>query len=87
MPVRYPLIKKHGISFDEAKTVFYDENAVIINDPEHSTDEERFVLLGISSVSHVFVVIHCYRKKDKVIRIISARKAIKKEITQYRGEL
>ena len=79
--------KKHGISFDEAKTVFYDENAVIIHDPEHSDHEERFVLLGISSVSRVLVVIHCYRKKDKVIRIISARKANKKETTQYRGEL
>lgn len=77
--------KKHGISFDEAKTVFYDENAVIIHDPEHSDDEERFVLLGISSVSRVLVVIHCYRKKDKIIRIISARKATKKETVQYRG--
>ncbi|PJA03598.1 MAG: hypothetical protein COX72_04350 [Gammaproteobacteria bacterium CG_4_10_14_0_2_um_filter_38_22] len=79
--------KKHGVSFDEAKSVFYDENAVIIHDPEHSNDEERFVLLGISSVSRVLVVIHCYRKKDKIIRIISARKATKKETTQYRGEL
>ena len=79
--------KKHGISFDEAKTVFYDENAVIIHDPEHSDDEERFVLLGISSISRVLVVIHCYRKRDKVIRIISARKANKNETTQYRGEL
>lgn len=79
--------KKHGISFDEAKSVFYDENAIIIHDPEHSTAEERFVLLGISSVSRVLVVIHCYRKKDKIIRIISARKATKKETTQYRGEL
>ena len=79
--------KKHGISFDEAKTVFYDENAVIINDPEHSDDEERFVLLGISSISRVLVVIHCYRKKDKVIRIISARKATNKETAQYRGVL
>jgi len=77
--------KKHGVSFDEAKTVFYDENAVIIHDPEHSHDEGRFVLLGISSVSRVLVVIYCYRKKDKVIRIISARKATKKETTQYRG--
>ncbi len=79
--------KKHGISFEEAKTVFYDENAVIIHDPEHSDDEERFVLLGISSASRVLVVIHCYRKKDKIIRMISARKATKKEAAQYRGEL
>lgn len=79
--------KKHGISFEEAKTVFYDENAVIIHDPEHSHDEERFVLLGISSVSRVLVVIHCYRKKDKIIRIISARKATSTETVQYRGVL
>lgn len=79
--------KKHGVSFDEAKSVFYDENAVIIHDPEHSDGEERFVLLGISSVSRVLVVIHFYRKKDKIIRIISARKASKKETMQYRGEL
>lgn len=77
--------KKHGISFDEAMTVFYDENAVIIRDPEHSQGEERFVLLGMSSISRILVVIHCYRKKDRVIRIISARKATKKESTQYRG--
>lgn len=62
-------------------------NAVIIHDPEHSDDEERFVLLGMSSISRVLVVIHCYRKRDKVIRIISARKASKKETLQYRGEL
>lgn len=79
--------KKHGVSFDEAKSVFYDENAVIIHDPEHSDDEERFVLLGISSESRILVVIHCYRKKDKIIRIISARKANKNEAMQYRGEL
>ena len=78
--------KKHGISFDEAKTVFYDENAIIIHDPENSHGEERFVLLGISSVSRVLVVIHCYRKQDKIIRIISARKATRKETMQYRGE-
>src|SRR3989338_6945347 len=76
--------KKHGISFNEAKTVFYDENAIIIHDPEHSNDEERFVLLGLSVASRMLVVIHCYRKKDKIIRIISARKATKQESMQYK---
>lgn len=77
--------KKHGITFEEAKTVFYDENAVIIHDPEHSNNEERFVILGLSTISRILVVIHCYRKKDKIIRIISARKAIKKELVHYQG--
>lgn len=77
--------KKHGISFEEAKTVFFDENALIIHDPEHSHDEERFVMLGLSEISRMLVVIHCYREKDKIIRIISARKATKKESTQYHG--
>jgi uncharacterized DUF497 family protein len=77
--------KKHGIGFDEAKTVFFDENAKIINDPEHSNKEERFIMLGLSIVAHILVVIHCYRKKDSVIRIISARKATKKESVQYYG--
>ena len=78
---------KHGISFDEAKTVFYDENAVIIHDPEHSIDEERFIMLGVSVLSRVVVVVHCYREEDQIIRLISARKATKKESTQYRGGL
>lgn len=77
--------KKHGVSFDEAKTVFYDEKAKIIHDPGHSDDEERFVILGLSVVTRMLVVIHCYRKKDSVIRIISARKATKKESVQYNG--
>ncbi len=79
---------KHGISFEEARTVFYDENAVIINDPEHSDDEDRFIMLGLSVISRILVVIHCYREEEeKIIRIISARKATKKESTQYRGDL
>ena len=77
--------KKHGISFDEAKTVFFDENAVVIHDPGHSNHEERFVILGMSVVSRMLVVIHCYRKNDQVIRIISARKATKNESIQYRN--
>lgn len=77
--------KKHTISFDEAKTVFFDENAIVIHDPEHSKDEERFVILGISTVARILVVCHCFRQKDSVIRIISARKATKKESIQYYG--
>lgn len=77
--------KKHGVSFDEAKTVFFDENAKVIHDSEHSDDEERFVILGLSVVTRILVVIHCYRKKDSIIRIISARKATKRESAQYKG--
>ena len=78
-------IKKHKISFEEAKTVFYDENARIITDPEHSEDEDRFIILGLSSVLRLLVVCHCYRQNDEVIRIISARKATKNE-TKYYGD-
>ena len=66
--------KKHGISFDEARTVFFDENAKLIDDPDHSNDEEGFVML----------VCDCYRKEGNVIRIISARKATTHESKQYR---
>ena len=77
--------KKHGISFDEAKTVFFDENAKVIHDPEHSDDEERFIILGLSVNVRMLVIIHCYRKNDCIIRIISARKATQKESMQYHG--
>ncbi len=76
--------KKHGISFEEARSVFFDENAKLINDPDHSDDEERFVLLGFSSSLKVLVVCHCFREQGNVIRIISARKASKHESMQYR---
>jgi len=75
--------KKHGVSFEEAQSVFYDENARLIYDPEHSEDEDRYVLLGMSSKLRLLVVCHCYRKEDNVIRIISARKAVRKEKLQY----
>ena len=78
--------KKHNVSFDEAKTVFYDENARIIPDPEHSDDEERFIILGISSSTRLLVVCHCYREDDSMIRIISARKATRNESKQYGGK-
>lgn len=77
--------KKHGINFDEAKAAFFDENALVIHDPEHSDDEERFILLGLSKATNLLVVCHCYRERDRIIRIISARKATKKESAQYYG--
>ena len=76
--------KKHGVSFEEARTVFFDENAKLIDDPDHSEDEERFVLLGLSSSLRVILVCHCYRDEGGVIRIISARKATSYESKQYR---
>jgi uncharacterized DUF497 family protein len=75
--------KKHGVSFEEAKSVFLDERAKLINDPDHSGDEERFVLLGISSTLRLLVVCHCYRDAGNVIRIISARKANASESKFY----
>jgi hypothetical protein len=77
--------RKHNISFKEAQTVFTDPNARMIFDPEHSADEDRFVILGISSALRLLVVCHCYRDKDMFIRIISARKATKQEQKQYRS--
>lgn len=74
---------KHKISFEEAKTVFYDDEALVIDDPEHSEQEEMFIILGISSKANLLVVCHCYRQSDTVIRIISARKATKNESKQY----
>ena len=76
-------LKKHKISFKEAQTVFSDPNARMIFDPEHSLEEDRFILLGISSALRVLVVCHCFRENDMVIRIISARKATKQEQKQY----
>ena len=74
---------KHGISFDEAKTVFYDERALVIPDPDHSRIEERFVIMGMSALSRVLVVVHCFRSNNNVIRIISARRAGTKEMQPY----
>ena len=75
--------RKHQVSFEEAKTVFYDEEAKVIDDPEHSADEERFIILGFSKRANLLVVCHCYRASETVIRIISARKATKTEMRQY----
>ncbi|SRR4030042_2422412 len=75
--------KKHGIFFEEAQTVFVDDNALLIHDPDHSYKEDRFILLGMSSKLRILIVCHCYRKSDKVIRIISARKATRSEQKYY----
>jgi uncharacterized DUF497 family protein len=75
--------KKHGVSFDEARSVFVDERAKLIDDPDHSEDEDRFILLGLSSALRMLIVCHCYRSEGKVIRIISARKASAKESKFY----
>jgi len=76
-------IKKHGISFGEACTVFYDENAIQFFDPDHSDDEDRFILLGISFKLRVVVVCHCFRESDTIVRIISVRKADNDEENEY----
>ncbi len=75
--------KKHKVSFEEAKSVFYDEHARLIADPGHSQAEDRFILLGMSYKLRVLVVVHTYRESDETIRIISARKATKKETKLY----
>jgi len=77
-------IKKHGISFSEAQSVFDDDTARLIPDPDHSEEEERFILLGMSCALNILVVVHCYRDQDSVIRLISARKATKSEAKQYK---
>lgn len=74
---------KHGVSFEEASGVFYDSNAILIDDPDHSVNEERFLIIGISRKARICIVSHCYRDEDEIIRIISARKATKREIKAY----
>jgi uncharacterized DUF497 family protein len=74
---------KHGVTFEEAKSVFYDEDALVIPDPDHSMDEERFVIMGLSGNSRMLVVVHCFRKAGSCIRIISARRAGTKEQKPY----
>jgi uncharacterized DUF497 family protein len=73
--------RKHGVSFEEAQTVFYDERALLLEDPDEP--EDRFVLLGLSLALRTLVVCHCYREEDEVLRIISARKANRSERAQY----
>ena len=76
-------LRKHGVAFDEAKSVFVDEHAKLIDDPDHSEDEDRFVLLGLSSALRLLLVCHCHRSEGNVIRIISARKANAGESRSY----
>ena len=78
--------KKHNVTFEVAKTVFYDDLAVQFFDEEHSLDEERFLLLGISSDARLLLECHCERGDSDVIRTISARKATQSEAHFYRGE-
>jgi uncharacterized DUF497 family protein len=76
-------LRKHDVSFEDAQTAFFDENAIEFDDPDHSANEERFILLGLSQSLKVLVVCHCYREDESIIRIISARKATKKEQKVY----
>jgi uncharacterized protein len=78
-------LKDHGVTFEEAQTVFYDDYAIQFFDDDHSTNEDRFIMLGMSSFARVLLVVHCYREDDQVIRIISARKPTPKERSFYKG--
>ena len=75
--------RKHGISFEEAQTVFRDEEALVIDDPDHSQEEERFIILGFREKANLLVVCHCYRASDSIILLISARKATRTEQGYY----
>jgi len=79
-------LKKHKVSFEEARSVFFDINAKMIHDPDHSGTEDRFIILGLSQLLKLLVVCHCYKQDDDIVRIISARKATKKETSKYGGE-
>ncbi len=75
--------RKHGVSFEDAKSAFLDENARVVKDSWHSENEDRYILLGLSVRLHILIVVHCFRESDDVIRIISARRADRSERTQY----
>lgn len=75
--------RKHGVTFEEAQTVFSDDAALLLDDPDHSAEEDRFLLLGLSAALRLLVVVHCYRADDGVIHLISARKATRSERAQY----
>ena len=76
---------KHGVSFEEARSVFFDPHALVIDDPDHSVKEQRFVILGYSMALRLLVVVHCFRSEGATIRIVSARKATKHESRTYHG--
>ncbi len=77
--------KKHGVSFEEAQSIFYDEFAVQFFDEDNSASENRFLMLGFSDEARLLIVCHCERDQGSIIRIISARKATKNESSHYRG--
>jgi len=77
-------LRKHGVSFEEARSVFFDEQARLIDVPDHSEEEDRFVLLGLSGALRLLLVCHCYRSEGELIRIISARRATRTEAKFYR---
>ncbi|MCL2154457.1 MAG: BrnT family toxin [Leptospirales bacterium] len=79
-------VRKHNVSFEEAETVFYDPNGKLIDDPDHSEEEDRFIILGLSKMLHLLIVCHCYRENNEIIRIISARKATRNEAKYYGGQ-
>ena len=76
-------IRKHKISFEEASTVFYDEEAIVFDDPDHSDESEERFIMGVSNKANMLMVCHCYKNRDRIIRIISARKATKSEEKDY----
>jgi uncharacterized DUF497 family protein len=76
-------LRRHKVSFEEAATVFFDDLARVASDPEHSRDEDRFVIVGYSSKQRLLLVVHCYRDRDQVIRLISARTVTKKERKEF----
>jgi uncharacterized DUF497 family protein len=76
-------LRKHGVAFTEAETVFEDDEALLLPDPDHSHGEERFLLLGASAIRHILVVVHCERSRGSAVRIISVRHADRDERTQY----
>jgi len=78
-------LKRHGVSFEEAKSVFFDDYALQFYDDVHSEEEERFLLLGLSNTSKLLMIVHCEREDGDVVRIISARKATTTEIAFYKG--
>ena len=76
-------LEKHKISFEEASTIFWDDDAIVFDDPIHSTEEERFLIVGMSKKANMLTVVHCLRENETVIRIISARKATTEETKSY----
>jgi uncharacterized protein len=75
--------RKHGVTFEEAQTAFFDERAKVYFDPDHSENEERFILLGVRYRLRTVIVCHCYREEELLIRIVSARKADRREQVDY----